>query len=83
MCVAKGANPREHRRPVQERADDQEIMPAKLFPVKEIYKQPNIYTNARDPYSIIDTKPLNTVSHREEYFSFPIVSYLKSSEPHI
>ena len=58
-------------------------MPAAFLPVEEIYEQRDIYTNARDPYSIIDTKPLNTISHREEYFSFPIVSYLKSSEPHV
>ena len=68
VCVAKRPQPREHRRPVQKCADDQEIMPAPLLPVEEIYEQHNIYSKTRDPYSIIDTKPLNRVSHGKKDF---------------
>ena len=83
VCVAKGTNPRKHRRPVQKGADDQEIIPARPRPVEKVYEQPTIYTNPRDPDSIINTKPLDTVFHREKDFSIPIVSYIESSEPHI
>ena len=68
VCVAKGPNPRKHRGPVQKGADDQEIIPARPRPVEEVYEQPTIYTNPRDPDSIINTKPLDTVSHREKDF---------------
>ena len=68
VCVAKGPNPRKHRGPIQKGADDQEIMPAPLLPVKKVYEQPTIYTNPRDPDSIINTQPLDTVSHREKDF---------------
>ena len=83
VCVAKGANPRDHRRPVQQRSNDQEIMPATLLPVEEICEQHNIYTNARDPDSIINTKLPNTVTHRKKDFSLPLVAYIVSGEPHI
>ena len=68
VCVAKGPNPRKHRGPIQKGADDQEIIPARPRPVEEVYEQPTIYTNPRDPDSIINTQPLDTVSHREKDF---------------
>ena len=58
-------------------------MPLPLSPIKKVYEEHAIDTYPGDPQPAIYTEPLNTVSHRKEYFSLPIISNAESGQPHV